>query len=163
MQAGSRTRISVEREVMKKYIIIFFLPLLLFLTFSFKGKQVFEKKNKLSEYGFFKGSLADLLPADDVFAYDLNTPLFSNYAEKLRFIKVPSGKKIIYNDTGWFAMPVGTVLIKNFYFPKDFQHPEKGRTILETRLLVNEENGWTAYPYTGKTIRAADRSFYCSM
>ena len=53
MQAGSRTRISVEREVMKKYIIIFFLPLLLFLTFSFKGKQVFEKKNKLSEYGFF--------------------------------------------------------------------------------------------------------------
>lgn len=117
--------------------------------FSFtKGKKAaFERKEKLSDYGFFKGRLADLSPADDVIPYDLNTALFSNYAEKLRFIKVPTGKQIIYNDTTWLNMPVGTVLIKNFYFPNDFQHPEKGRKIIETRLLVNEENGWNAYPY----------------
>jgi uncharacterized repeat protein (TIGR03806 family) len=116
-------------------------------SFSIKTKPAFDRKEKLSEYGFFKGKLADLLPSDDVIPYDLNTALFSNYAEKLRFIKVPAGKKIIYNDTGWFNMPVGTVLIKNFYFPKDLQHPDKGRTIIETRLLVNEVNGWNAYPY----------------
>ena len=147
MQAGSCTRISIECEEMKKFVIIFLLPLFLFFAFSFKEEKVFDKKVKLSEYGFFKGKLADLSPADDVIPYDLNTALFSNYAEKLRFIKVPDGKKIVYNDSTWLSMPLGTVLIKNFYFPKDFRHPGNGRTILETRLLVNEENGWVAYPY----------------
>lgn len=115
-----------------------------FLKFDQKS---FERKEKLSEYGFFKNRLADLIPSDEVVPFDINTPLFSNYAEKLRFIKVPSGKKIIYNDSTWFDMPVGTILIKNFYFPVDFRHREKGRAILETRLLVNEEKGWVAYPY----------------
>ena len=132
---------------MKYCLVIFLMPLLILPGFSFHEKQTFEKKEKLSEYGFFKGKLADLSPAEDVMPYDLNTALFSNYAEKLRFIKVPAGKRIVYNDTGWFEMPLGTVLIKNFYFPKDFDQPGKGRTILETRLLVNEEKGWTAYPY----------------
>ena len=134
---------------MKKLLLIVCMAgLVLFgLSFSTKTKTGFELKEKLSEYGFFKGRLTDLSPAEDVIYYDLNTPLFSNYAEKLRFIKVPVGKKIVYNDTGWFDMPLGTVLIKNFYFPKDFDHSEKGRTILETRLLVNEEKGWMAYPY----------------
>lgn len=134
---------------MRKYIIIFLFTALLGmqLSFSLKKKQVFERKDKLSEYAFFKGNIAELNPVNDVIPYDLNTALFSNYAEKLRFIKVPPGTKITYNDTGWFAMPLGTVLIKNFYFPKDFRHPQKGKIILETRLLVNEEKGWAAYPY----------------
>ena len=134
---------------MKAVCVIAFLCLLSVLCFSFlsKKKLVFERKDKLSDYGFFKGKLADLSPAADVIPYDLNTALFSNYAEKLRFIKVPAGKKIIYNDSIWMSMPVGTVLIKNFYFPKDFGRPEKGRTIIETRLLVNEESGWATYPY----------------
>lgn len=125
----------------------FFLLGLACFSFSVKTKIAFEKKDKLSEYGFFKGKLADLVPANGVIPYDLNTPLFSNYAEKLRFIKVPEGKKVVYNDTGWFAMPTGTVVIKNFYFSNDHRHPEKGKRIMETRLLVNEESGWIAYPY----------------
>jgi uncharacterized repeat protein (TIGR03806 family) len=134
---------------MRKLLAIVCLTcsVILFFSFVLRTNTVFERKEKLSEYGFFRGKLADLTAAADVIPYDLNTALFSNYAEKLRFIKIPEGKKIIYNDTGWFNMPVGTVLIKNFYFPKDFDHPEKGRTILETRLLVNEQNGWAAYPY----------------
>lgn len=136
--------------MMKRNLVILFIVSLFIFCFSFsaKPKRDFEKKERLSEYGFFKGRLSDLHPSEDVIPYDLNTALFSNYAEKLRFIKVPPGKKIIYNDTGWFAMPAGTVLIKNFYFPNDMKHPEKGRRIMETRLLVNEENGWAAYPYT---------------
>jgi uncharacterized repeat protein (TIGR03806 family) len=134
---------------MKKRILYSLLltTSIVFISFSVKTKKVFERKEKLSEYGFFKGNLAGLSPSNDVVPYDLNTALFSNYAEKLRFIRVPAGKKIIYNDTGFLAMPVGTVLIKNFYFPIDFRNPAKGRKILETRLLVNEENGWMAYPY----------------
>jgi hypothetical protein len=38
-------------------------------------------------------------------------------------------------------------MIKIFYYPNDFRNPGKGRRIMETRLLVNEENGWVAYPY----------------
>ena len=134
---------------MKKRIIYSLLLTTGIICFSFSvnSKRAFKKKEKLSEYGFFKGKLADLIPAEDVVPYDLNTALFSNYAEKLRFIRIPAGKKIMYNDTGFLAMPAGTVLIKNFYFPKDFRDPAKGRKILETRLLVNEENGWMAYPY----------------
>ena len=107
----------------------------------------FEKKEKLSEYEFFKGKLSDLIPENGLIPFDINTPLFSNYAEKLRFIKVPRGEKILYNDTSVFQMPTGTVLVKNFYFPKDARDPAKGRMIIETRLLVNEEKGWAPYTY----------------
>lgn len=107
----------------------------------------FDRKERLSEYGFFVGTLRDLNPSTGVFPYALNTPLFSNYAEKLRFVKLPEGTKIRYRDSAVFDFPTGTVLIKNFYYPLDFRKPEKGRIILETRLLVHEENGWQAYPY----------------
>ena len=107
----------------------------------------FERKAKLSEYHFFEGPLADLRPAEGIIRYELNTPLFSNYAEKIRFFKLPEGAHISYEDSLAFDFPTGTVLIKNFYFPKDFRRPEKGKRIIETRLLVNETDGWQAYPY----------------
>ena len=102
---------------------------------------------KLSEYGFFKGKLADLSPADGVVPYGLNTPLFSDYAWKLRFVKLPAGVKVAYNDKEVFDYPVGTYLIKNFYYPTDFRDTTKGRRIMETRLLVHKEKGWVALPY----------------
>src|SRR5690606_14247063 len=43
--------------------------------------------------------------------------------------------------------PIGTILIKNFYYPHDFRDTSKGRRILETRLLVHEEKGWKALSY----------------
>jgi uncharacterized repeat protein (TIGR03806 family) len=117
-----------------------------FLTFAFET-NTFVRKDKLSEYNFFQQPLADLHPAKDVIPYDVNTPLFSNYAEKARFLKIPDGTTVIYNDTSVLDFPQGSILIKNFYFPVDFRNPSKGRKILETRLLVHEESGWQAYPY----------------
>lgn len=103
---------------------------------------------KLSEYNFFTGDLADLQPAEGVLPYDLNTPLFSDYAHKARFVKLPDGTAAVYNDKDVFDFPVGTVLIKNFYYPDDFRKPEGKRRIIETRLLVNKETeGWVALPY----------------
>lgn len=113
----------------------------------------FARKERLSEYGFFEGSLSDLTPAENVYPYSLNTPLFSNYAEKLRFIKLAPGAKIGYKDSTVFDFPAGTVLIKNFYYPHDFRKPGKGRQILETRLLVLEEDGWQAYPYVWNELQ----------
>jgi uncharacterized repeat protein (TIGR03806 family) len=114
---------------------------------SFSASEKSSRKDKLSEYNFFKGRLADLEPSEGVVPYSVNTPLFSNYAEKTRFISVPAGSKAIYNDSSAFDLPKGTVLIKNFFYPDDFRKPEKGKRILETRLLVHEEDGWQAYPY----------------
>src|SRR5688500_11845697 len=120
---------------------------LLFLFAFWTERKGFEPRDKLSEYGFFEGNLADLNPAEGVLLYDLNTPLFSNYAEKLRFIRLPEGSQFTYRDSSVFEFPVGTILIKNFYYPNDFRKPEKGRQIIETRLLVHESDGWQAYPY----------------
>ena len=119
----------------------------LWLLASWDEKYTFDRKDKLSDYGFFQGKLSDLKPSSGVVPYVLNSPLFSNYAEKLRFIVLPEGTQATYNDTAVFAFPVGTIFIKNFYFPNDFRKPAKGRQILETRLLVHEADGWQAYPY----------------
>jgi len=136
---------------MKKKSIIFLLVILIAISnLALRSKTVpplFTPKQKLSEYNFFIGKISDLKPSEGIIPYNLNTPLFSNYAEKLRFIKLPSGTKTTYTDNGSLSFPKGTVMIKNFYYPNDFRHPEKGRRIMETRLLVNEENGWVAYPY----------------
>lgn len=102
---------------------------------------------KLSEYGFFEGKLAAQQPAAGVVPYALNTPLFSDYAEKLRFIRMPEGETVAFNDTEVLDFPVGTMIIKTFYYPHDARKPEKGRRLMETRLLIHEEDGWEALPY----------------
>lgn len=134
---------------MKSTTCILFLVMAIFSAAAISGKQpeAFQPMQKLSEYGFFTSRLADLVPAARVIPYDLNSALFSNYAEKSRFIVMPEGKQALYNADSAFEMPVGTILIKNFYFPADFRQPGKGRKILETRLLVNEPGGWNALPY----------------
>ena len=50
-------------------------------------------KMLLSQYGFFEGDIADLSPAEGVVPYSLNSPLFSDYAHKLRFVKLPAGSR----------------------------------------------------------------------
>jgi uncharacterized repeat protein (TIGR03806 family) len=106
---------------------------------------------KLSEYGFFKGNISGQEPASGVMPYHLNTPLFSDYAEKLRFVKLPEGGKAVYNDTSVFIFPVGTSIIKTFYYPYDFRDPARGRRLIETRVLIHEANGWKALPYIWNT------------
>ena len=98
---------------------------------------------KLSDYHFFEGALADLKPAAGVFPYEVNAPLFSDYAEKARFIYLPEGAKMTWRDSAAFDFPLGAVIIKNFYYPQ----ADKGRRILETRLLLKEEKGWKALEY----------------
>lgn len=106
-----------------------------------------EVRERLSEYGLFAGNPAEQKPAEGVLPYQLNTPLFSDYAEKLRFVRLPAGETVPYNADSVLAFPVGTVLVKTFYYPNDFRNPARGRRLLETRLLIHQEKGWKAYPY----------------
>lgn len=104
-------------------------------------------KENLSDYGFFKGTLKDQIPADGVVLYTLNSPLFSDYASKLRFVRLPEGQSVAYNPDSVLQFPVGTAIVKTFYYPVDERNPKKGRRLMETRVLLHEAKGWVALPY----------------
>ena len=86
-------------------------------------------------------------PNDGVTPYRLNTPLFSDYAEKFRFLYLPKGKKVAWRDDGVLDFPVGSVLVKSFGYPADMRKPDENVRILETRLLIHRPTGWIALPY----------------
>jgi uncharacterized repeat protein (TIGR03806 family) len=101
---------------------------------------------KLSAYGLFADAAAKT-PAAGVHGYMLNTALFSDYAEKRRYVFVPQGQSIAYKSEGAFEFPVGSVLVKTFeYHAKQGDNSTPVRT-LETRLLVRTQAGWDARPY----------------
>jgi uncharacterized repeat protein (TIGR03806 family) len=102
---------------------------------------------KLSAYGLFVGNGSTQQPAEGVLPYDINTPLFSDYTEKHRFIKLPPGGKIDYRDADVFGFPVGTIVAKTFAYPHDMNDPAKGRRLLETRILAHRPEGWVGLPY----------------
>ena len=124
------------------------LVLVAIILFSFVGKdKQIPYPEKLSEFGFFQGDIALQQAAEGVMPYSLNTPLFSDYADKLRFIKLPDGAKIPWNDRMVLDFPVGTSIAKTFYYPIDARNPDKGRRLIETRVLIHEAEGWKALPY----------------
>ncbi|QQS27703.1 MAG: hypothetical protein IPM47_12515 [Sphingobacteriales bacterium] len=102
---------------------------------------------KLSDYRFFTGNIAELNPNEGVLPYDLNSPLFSDYAEKARFVWLPEGTSATYHESEAFDFPVGAIIIKTFYYDNDKTDPSKGRRIIETRLLVRHADKWQPYDY----------------
>jgi len=103
--------------------------------------------SKLSEYRLFKGEMARLDPNDRVLPYDLNSALFTDYAHKARFVWMPEGKAAQFSENDVLDFPVGTVLVKNFFYELDERSPDKGRKIIETRLLIRKEKEWEANTY----------------
>ncbi len=102
----------------------------------------------LSEWEIFKEPLNELQHFQSrIFPYEINAALFSDYAYKARFIKLPEGVKIDYHPNEVLDFPKGTILIKNFYYPEDFSSPDSKKRIIETRFLINEEDGWNAIVY----------------
>lgn len=97
----------------------------------------------LAEYGFFLDAAARI--ADErVIPYELNTALYSDGADKLRYIYLPDGEQMSdpgANDErgGLLDLPVGSAIIKTFAF---------GDRYIETRVLLHRADGWLALPYT---------------
>jgi len=100
---------------------------------------------RLSAWRLFVGNPAELKPNAGVVPYDLNTPLFSDYATKYRFVWMPPGTSATYSDTDVFTFPVGTIFSKTFAYP-DADRGGRQR-IIETRLLVHAKSGWATLPY----------------
>lgn len=95
----------------------------------------------LSEFGFFTDTKAQR-PMRGVFSYALNTPLWSDGADKLRFIYLPEGTKLTAEGEGLLQFPVGAAIIKTFAFGEG-----EARRLIETRVLLHRADGWTALPY----------------
>tara|TARA_R100000306_G_scaffold54193_2_gene51377 strand:+ start:214307 stop:215518 length:1212 start_codon:yes stop_codon:yes gene_type:complete len=103
----------------------------------------------LSSYRLFKDETNPTAnPAVGAVPYDLTTALFSDYTSKYRFVFLPDGSSAQYSTQEAFDFPVGTVISKTFALPADtaFRGIEN-ETLLETRLLIRRESGWTALPY----------------
>jgi uncharacterized repeat protein (TIGR03806 family) len=106
-----------------------------------------EPFERLSQYALFAGEPKAQQPAPGVIPYDLNSALFSDYADKYRFIKLPAGTRAAYREDDVFDFPVGTVIAKTFAFPRDARDSSQGRRLIETRILKHNEDGWVGLPY----------------
>lgn len=101
---------------------------------------------KLSDYKFFDGELKDLKPAYGLIPYQPASSLFTDYAEKSRFIWMPKGVKATYASDGTVLnFPVGSVLIKNFYYSHAM--PADAKKVVETRLMILKSDGWVFVDY----------------
>lgn len=100
----------------------------------------------LSEYKFFEGQLKELTPAYGVLPYQPASELFTDYAEKKRFLWLPKGTKATFNEDGKIIeFPVGSALIKTFYYSK-FQ-PSNTTRLIETRVMIKQQTGWIYAEY----------------
>jgi uncharacterized repeat protein (TIGR03806 family) len=99
---------------------------------------------KLSKWRLFEAGSNPLKPNQRVVPYELNTPLFSDYASKYRTIWMPEGKSAVYKGDEVFDFPLGTIITKTFAFPDETTGKER---LIETRLLVRGADGWKALPY----------------
>ncbi len=79
-------------------------------------------------------------PVAAMIPYGVNSPLWSDGAEKDRFFAIPDGTTIGVDATsGDFDFPVGTVTMKSF---------RVGGKLVETRLFVKHADGeWGGYSY----------------
>lgn len=96
----------------------------------------------LSQLNLFVGDIANLQLSPKVFEYTLSTPLFTDYAHKLRIIGLPSGKALEYKDDGFPIFPTGTVIAKTFYYNLDETDPNSEKHIIETRILIKKAAEW---------------------
>ena len=73
-------------------------------------------------------------------AYQLQTPLFSDYADKERLVLLPANSKARFNEFAVYDFPVGTAIAKTFSYA--------GKRI-ETRVLYHDPQtkGWVGLPY----------------
>lgn len=90
------------------------------------------------------------IPAAGWLPYELNTALYSDGAQKHRFIRLPPGQQIRWQDRGSIEFPVGTVIAKTFAYPAVEGAAAAGsgnERFVETRIQLLEPAGWYGYSY----------------
>jgi uncharacterized repeat protein (TIGR03806 family) len=78
-------------------------------------------------------------PAPAMIPYEINSPLWSDGADKRRHFAIPDGTTIMVNAEHDWVLPIGSVTMKTFAV---------GGTPVETRLFMRHEDGaWAGYTY----------------
>ncbi len=96
---------------------------------------------KLSDYNFFKSPMSALDPVYGVLPFQPASQLFTDYALKKRFVWMPENASAsVGQDNEILNFPVGTVLIKSFYYNNVL--PGNSTKIIETRLMIMKPDGW---------------------
>lgn len=83
-------------------------------------------------------STAPKQAASGMIPYTVNNALWSDGAEKERYLSLPNSTKITLTANGDFNFPVGSVLMKHF---------KLGEKFVETRLFAHGELGWQGFSY----------------
>lgn len=92
---------------------------------------------KLSDHPCFEGALPRVSAA--LVPYSVNAPLWSDGADKQRYLALPDDSALTVGRAGDFELPPRGVLVKEFWL---------GDTRLETRLITRDEAGdWHAATY----------------
>lgn len=109
--------------------------------------------DKLSSYNLFnninnhEGKLEPSSKSNS-FLYEMQTPLFSDYALKSRIIHfLDENMTATHQNNVHFDLPVGTIVSKTFAFPQDFDTPTQNVELIETRLLIHQPDGWVGIAY----------------
>jgi uncharacterized repeat protein (TIGR03806 family) len=84
--------------------------------------------------------LASLETAPGILPYAVQSPLWSDGAQKRRYVALPSGSHVGFSEHGAWTFPEGTVFIKHFGMALDERTPERVER-LETRFLVAARGG----------------------
>jgi uncharacterized repeat protein (TIGR03806 family) len=100
----------------------------------------------LSSYRLFTDIPAQTVAAG-ITPYRLNTPLFSDYTDKQRWIWVPPGQTIQWSDADALELPVGAYIIKTFAYLTDRRDPASAKQLIETRVLARRATGWEGASY----------------
>ena len=101
---------------------------------------------KLSDYNFFQGDIKLQIPSDELLPYEPISSLFTDYAEKKRFVYVPKNKIASYSaDDESLNLPIGSALIKTFFY--DQVLPSNSARIIETRVMIKRDTGWIFAEY----------------
>jgi glucose/arabinose dehydrogenase len=101
---------------------------------------------KLSESGLFQSVKGHVVqPA--LVPYSVNSPLWSDGAEKLRFVALPGGdSKIDFSLNKPWGFPDETVLVKTFALELQSGNPAS-KKFVETRFMVKQQGEWVGYSY----------------
>lgn len=102
---------------------------------------------KLSETGLFADTPRhEVHPA--LVAYDVVAPLWSDGADKQRFIALPDESLAEFRPSGAWKFPEHTVLVKTFSLPTvDPATGQRSDRRIETRLLTLQQGEWQGYTY----------------
>jgi uncharacterized repeat protein (TIGR03806 family) len=104
---------------------------------------------KLSETGLFV-SVKEHRTHPALVPYSVNAALWSDGAEKERFIALPGLTTIEFKAANGWNFPEGTVLVKTF----SLDLAAGGRRRIETRLLTKQLGQWYGYSYLWNDAQA---------